>query len=67
MTYEEKCKRLEEIVNEIESGKLSLDESSKQFEEGVLLIKELESMLNLQQGKITEIKLQSAKTEEEIE
>ena len=33
MTYEQAIKRLEEIVEQLDSGKLSLDESLKLFEE----------------------------------
>ena len=37
MTYEESLKRLEEIVQRLESGQLSLDESLRLFEEGTQL------------------------------
>jgi exodeoxyribonuclease VII small subunit len=39
MTYEETLKRLEEIVQRLESGQLSLDESLLLFEEGTRLTK----------------------------
>jgi exodeoxyribonuclease VII small subunit len=36
-TFEGSMKRLEEIVEQLDSGKLSLDESLKIFEEGIEL------------------------------
>lgn len=35
--FEEALKRLEEIVDSLEKGQLSLDESLKKFEEGIRL------------------------------
>ncbi len=37
MKFEEALKKLEAIVEELESGKLSLDDSLKKYEEGVKL------------------------------
>ncbi len=37
LSFEEALKRLEEIVNSLETGQLSLDESLKRFEEGIRL------------------------------
>jgi exodeoxyribonuclease VII small subunit len=37
ISFEEALKRLEEIVNSLETGQLSLDESLKIFEEGIRL------------------------------
>ena len=37
ISFEEALKRLEEIVNSLETGQLSLDESLKKFEEGIRL------------------------------
>ncbi|MEW5806291.1 MAG: exodeoxyribonuclease VII small subunit [Acidobacteriota bacterium] len=37
MTFEEALARLEEIVNGLESGEISLEESLKLFEEGIVL------------------------------
>lgn len=37
MKFEEALKKLEKIVEELESGKLSLDDSLKKYEEGVRL------------------------------
>lgn len=46
MSFEDKLARLEEIVNKIESGSCSLEESLKLYEEGNKLIKELNSQLD---------------------
>lgn len=40
MDFEKKLVRLEEIVNKMEKGELTLDDSLKLFEEGVKLSKE---------------------------
>ncbi|MCB0349140.1 MAG: exodeoxyribonuclease VII small subunit [Bdellovibrionales bacterium] len=40
MAFEKKLKRLEEIVEKMEEGEISLDESLKLFEEGVKLSRE---------------------------
>ncbi|MEO0337408.1 MAG: exodeoxyribonuclease VII small subunit, partial [Pseudomonadota bacterium] len=37
MKFEKKLDRLEEIVDKMESGDLSLDQSLKMFEEGIKL------------------------------
>ncbi len=51
-SYEEKYKRLENIVRELESDSLSLDESITKYEEGVRLYRECEEMLKKYEGKI---------------
>lgn len=45
MDFENKLQRLEEIVNKMESGDLSLDDSLKFFEEGVKLSRECNQQL----------------------
>ena len=44
-TVEEKLARIEEITKEMQTGKQSLAESLKSFEEGVRLIRETNEML----------------------
>ena len=39
MSFEESINRLEEIANELEKDNLSLDESTKKFEEGMEISK----------------------------
>ena len=44
-SFEEAMVRLEEIVRILESGKTSLDESMKLYEEGVALVREANELL----------------------
>lgn len=55
LTFEEKLARLNVIVTELESGKLSLDASLTLFEEGNVLSKELAAELNAAKLKIDEL------------
>jgi len=55
LTFEEKLARLNVIVTELESGKLSLDASLKLFEEGNTLSKALAAELNNAKLKIDEL------------
>ena len=55
MTYEQAIKRLEEIVNELEKGGKSLDESVKLFEEGAALSKFCDEALKNAELKITKL------------
>lgn len=50
--FEASMQRLEEIVNQLDSGKLSLDESIKIFEEGIELSKFCSEKLNQAEKKI---------------
>lgn len=56
MSYEENAKKLEEIITKLETGNISLKESSDLFDEGVKLAKKCYSQLQEQKGKITKIK-----------
>ncbi|WP_066873048.1 exodeoxyribonuclease VII small subunit [Clostridium mediterraneense] len=51
-TYEETYEKLEEIITHMERGELSLDESIKNYEEGVKLLNKLYKKLNSVEGKI---------------
>ena len=55
MSFEEKIKRLEEIVNILESNKLGLDESVKLYEEGRKISKELQEELEKSMKKLAYI------------
>ncbi|HOA11647.1 MAG: exodeoxyribonuclease VII small subunit [Bacilli bacterium] len=55
LSFEQKLARLNAIVSELESGKLSLDASLKLFEEGNALSKELATELNEAKLKIEEL------------
>ena len=52
LKFEDAVARLEEIVNGLEKGDLSLDESLKMFEEGVRLSKSCLKMLDEAQKKV---------------
>lgn len=50
--FEQKLKRLEEIVKKMEVGELELEESLKLFEEGVKLTKECQGHLSQAEQKV---------------
>ena len=50
--FENKLKRLEEIVKKMEQGDLELDDSLKLFEEGVKLTKECQTHLSQAEQKV---------------
>ena len=52
-TYEESMKELEQVVKDLESGELSLDESIQKFEKGMDLSKYCSSLLEDAEKKIT--------------
>ena len=52
LTFEDNLKRLEEIVNGLETGEFSLDESLKLFEEGIGLVKECQGKLEKAERKV---------------
>ena len=51
--FEESMKKLENIVTELETGNLNLDESVKKFEEGMKIAKQCNNMLEEAEKKIT--------------
>ncbi len=53
--FAKEIKRLDEIVNEVSSKALSLEESLKLYEEGTKIIKELEAALKEAEGKMEKI------------
>lgn len=52
MDFEKKLNRLEEIVQKMEKGELSLEESLTLFEEGVKLSRECHSRLEEAESKV---------------
>ncbi len=52
LSFEKALERLEKIVQEMESGQLSLDKMMRYFEEGVALVKSCEEKLNEVEHKI---------------
>lgn len=55
MDFEKKLTRLEEIVQKMEKGELSLDDSLKLFEEGVKLSRECHSQLSEAELKVKKL------------
>ncbi|WP_292369442.1 exodeoxyribonuclease VII small subunit [Methanoregula sp. UBA64] len=52
-TYEEKIALLREIIQKIEDGSTSLDESMKLYEQGAVLVRQCETLLAAAEEKIT--------------
>lgn len=52
-TYEKKIEQLRKIIEKIEDGTTSLDESMKLYEQGALLVRQCETMLAGAEVKIT--------------
>ena len=52
-TYETRIEQLKKIIEKIEDGNTSLDESMKLYEQGAALVKQCESLLAEAEVKIT--------------
>lgn len=52
LSYEDSVKKLEKIVEDLESGKLSLDESIKKYEEGITLYNNCSKLLQEYENKV---------------
>lgn len=63
--FEEKIKKLDKIVEELEKGEINLDESLSKFEEGIKLSKECTKILDEAQKKITILLEKEGQLEEE--
>lgn len=63
--FETKIKKLEEIVNDLEKGDSSLDDSLKKFEEGMKISKECNKLLQDAEKKITIILENNGELKEE--
>ena len=60
-SYEQQMRRLEEIVEKLEDGSLSLDDSLKLFEEGTKLAASCNKVLNDAEQKIVSLSGEEAK------
>ena len=54
-TFEKAMTRLEQIVGMLESGRCTLDESLKLFEEGTSLMKQCSSLLDKAEQKVVKL------------
>ena len=63
--FEEQIEELENIIKELEAGKLNLDESVEKFEEWMKISKECSKMLESAERKITILLNKDGNVEEE--
>lgn len=54
-TFEEYLQNLDEIIEKLESGSLSLDESIKEYEQAMKNIKSASKLLNEAEGKLFKV------------
>ena len=55
LKFEQAVEKLEGMIEKIESGELSLDDSIKSFEEGMKLVQFCEEKLNEAQGRLEKL------------
>lgn len=53
--FETNLEKLDEIITELESGELSLDDAIKQYETAMKLIKDSSKILNDAEGKLLKV------------
>jgi exodeoxyribonuclease VII small subunit len=63
-TFEQSLNRLNVIVQQLQEGSVSLDDSLKLFEEGMELVKQCDDKLGVFEAKVKELAAQMPKTEE---
>lgn len=64
ISFEDKIKLLEEIVKELESGDVPLDDAINKYTEAMKLAKECSDKLNEVSNKVNKIMLENGKLEE---
>ena len=64
LNYEDGIAQLEEIVNTLEQGSISLEESFKAYRQGMELYKALKAILDEGDARIEELTRQSAQEEQ---
>ena len=67
MTFEQAIKELTDIVGKIEPGQIPLQDSLKQYERGMALIKHRKGLLEKAEKRIEKISEAEPKTQEEPE
>lgn len=65
LTFEEQLAAVEELIERLESGNMSLDESLKRYEEGVQMITALEKELTSATQRLTVLR-KGANGDEEV-
>ena len=67
-TYEENIEQIDEILEKLENGELSLEDSINEYEKAIKLIKESEKLLEIGEGKVLKVLEKNGKLEtEEVE
>ena len=64
LDFESSLKKLERVVEKLESGELTLEESVKTFEEGIALSKTCQRQLKAAEQKIETLSAESGKLED---
>ena len=60
ITYDEAVQRLESIVAQLERGGKNLDETLAMFEEGTTLLRQCQTELSEEEGRLAELRLDEA-------
>ena len=55
LTFEENLKSIDRIIEKLENGELTLDESIKEYEKATKLLKESSDMLKIAEGKVLKV------------
>ena len=63
-TFEENLEKLQTVMEKVEKGELGLEDTIKQFEEGMNLIKKCREILDNAELRINKLKENSTETED---
>lgn len=63
--YEENIEQIDEILEKLENGELSLEDSINEYEKAIKLIKESEKLLEIGEGKVLKVLEKNGKLETE--
>ena len=64
-TYEENIEQIDEILEKLENGELSLEDSINEYEKAIKLMKESEKLLEIGEGKVLKVLEKNGKLETE--
>ena len=62
-TYEENIEQIDEILEKLENGELSLEDSINEYEKAIKLIKESEKLLEIGEWKVLKVLEKNGKLE----
>jgi len=60
INYQQKSQQLEELIDKLQDPLSDIDESLKNYEQGIIIIKELQSYLKNAENKINQLNKDSA-------